>query len=188
MSYYGKRLISYIENRGVSHHDADEVVSESLYKAVRKISLYDPQKGKFSSWVHTIALNTLRDRFRESETATPIESLDEKAERGHQDSNSIWESDESSASNQSLLSRDILKNAMKMVSERDRALLTERSYGLTHKEIGLIVGISENAAKVAYHRALKKLQIAAFTIIESIDDEEIENLRSLAIQQDTSVE
>lgn len=184
-SYYGERLMMYLTKRGVSHYDAEEIVNESLYKVVRRIGLYNPMRGKFSSWVFKIAINTLKDRFKRSKIEEHIESLDERLEKGFQDSESLWEDPENSESNLKLLSKELLNNALKKLSERERAILEERSYGLTHKQISSIIGTTENAAKVAYCRALKKLRETAFELLEPMDNERAEKLRSFLIHEET---
>lgn len=43
---------------------ADEVVQETWLTAVRRIRSFDPERGSFADWLHGIAANLLRNRFR----------------------------------------------------------------------------------------------------------------------------
>lgn len=180
---FAPRLVAYIEKRDVAHQDALEVVNDTLYKIVKKIEFFDPKKGKFTSWIYAIAIHTLSDSLKKAEKHNTVQSLEERAEKGFQDSIALWQTHEASGGYQLQLSKTLLEGSLKCISERDRIILTEWSYGLKHKEIGKILGISENAAKVAYHRALKKLKIAANHIIESMNNEKDENLKSLFKQE-----
>ncbi len=183
VTYYSPRLVAYVRKRGVRHDDALDAVSESLAKVVRKIRLFNPQKGRFSAWIHTITINTLVDRLRKTQADNRIRSLDEISETGFQGTNSLWEADGESESIHRQLSRRVIRDALNRVRERDRIILTEWSYGLKHREIGVILGITENAAKVACHRALKKLKAEVITILEPMDCENARDFKSLLIRE-----
>jgi len=51
-------------------------------------------RGKFSSWVFKTAMNTLNDRFKQSKKEEHTQSLDERLEKGLQDSESLWDGPE----------------------------------------------------------------------------------------------
>ncbi len=64
---YHNYLVNYFTNRGASSGgclEARDLAMMTFEKAFMKISLYDPSGGAFSTWLTTIAKNTLIDYKR----------------------------------------------------------------------------------------------------------------------------
>lgn len=85
---------------------------------------------------------------------------------GSSDSSGSWDSHELSASVTGALTRLVkreqleqLEQAIALLDPRDRELVILRGIEQnSHREIGVLLGTSENASAVGYHRALQKLR------------------------------
>jgi RNA polymerase sigma-70 factor (ECF subfamily) len=71
------RLYTYIFHRVNDSIVAEDLVSQTFFKALRNLKKYDSEKGQISTWLYTIASNLLIDHYRQDET---IESIDEEHE------------------------------------------------------------------------------------------------------------
>ncbi len=56
---------------------ADELVQETWLTAVRQVRKFDPRRASFSTWLHGIAANLLRNHFRRRAAESRAEPLDE---------------------------------------------------------------------------------------------------------------
>jgi RNA polymerase sigma-70 factor (ECF subfamily) len=68
---HGSALLSYVRHLGAGHHDAEEVVQETMVRAWRNARLLDPGVGSIRGWLFTVARHVLVDMLR-VRTATPV--------------------------------------------------------------------------------------------------------------------
>lgn len=63
---YAPLLTTFVRSRGVSEHDSDDVVQELLLKLWRRLPTlqFDPQRGRFRSYLWRAALNEIADWHR----------------------------------------------------------------------------------------------------------------------------
>lgn len=119
-----------------NREDAEDVLQDTMLKVVRSAVGY--KKGSPKAWVLSIARNsaidTLRRRHPDAEESEPS-SPDPELER--------------------LELTDML-NALS--NEEKQAVILHIYGGLSHKEIGKVLGISHVAAQKKYRRALMKLK------------------------------
>jgi RNA polymerase sigma-70 factor (ECF subfamily) len=54
---------------------ADDVVQDTWLTAVRRLRVFEPERGDFPSWLRGIAANLLRNLFRRERRRGPIQSL-----------------------------------------------------------------------------------------------------------------
>lgn len=123
---------------------SDDVVQETYIKLTERAKQYTP-KTNAKAWVLTVARNTALDMLRHRKYEMPDENIsDDISDRF----------DESSV----VLSMQI-KKALDGLSDEDRQVVTLKAYaGLRHEEIAKIMGISTEAAKKKYQRAVKKMK------------------------------
>ena len=90
---YGPLIYRYGRQRGLSRDDAEDIVSACLEKLTESIGdfEYQPERGKFKSWLRRLVYNTITDHFRKKRpraisdshadqlTATDGEALWERA-------------------------------------------------------------------------------------------------------------
>jgi len=135
-----QRLYGYIAYRLGSGPDAEDVVSETIERALRYRDSYDWRKGSAAAWLTTIASHIIADRAR--------------ALRAEQELRPDWEGRGEDFSQRSALRLD-LHAAMGHLDDRARELLALRcGADLRAREIAQLLGWRTNTVEVALNRAL----------------------------------
>ena len=152
VDHYASRIYAHLYRLVGSREEAEDLAQETFLRAYRYLDRYDTSRV-FRTWLYTIATNTglnaLRTRRRQGDTV-PLDELyplsDAKVEEGWR----VLEREER---------RDTVAKAIEKLSPRS-ALLIDLHYreGMTLREAGEIVGMSEGAAKVALLRARRALR------------------------------
>lgn len=128
--------------------DAEEVTQDSLMYALTHIGKYDPDRARFTTWLHTITISRCRNKRRRHRL--PSLSLFRWLSRGG-DAPDPALSPERQAMDS--ISRDEVWAAMQTLSQPLReAILLRHWADYTYKEIGQMLGCS---ARVARSRVLK---------------------------------
>lgn len=136
-----KYLLSLIHNQDV----AEELTQETFYQAIRSIDRFD-ESCQISTWLCAIAKNQLRSYQRKH---PPVESLEE-----HDQTIASAECDVIGSIN-----RVELLKRLHSCPEPFREILYLRIFGnLSFKEIGEIMGKTENWARVTFYRGKEKLR------------------------------
>jgi RNA polymerase sigma-70 factor (ECF subfamily) len=138
-----RRVYSYVAYRIGAGSDAEDVTSETMLRAVRRRSTYDPSRGKPISWLIGIARTCVADHFSAAHpTAHELE-------------------DGPSAENLEVetVERLTIADAVARLDPRDRELVALR-YGadLSTKEVAALLGLTPNAVDVALHRCRGRLR------------------------------
>jgi len=144
---YQKMLYAFVHRYLQDPVGAQDVVQASFIKAYTHLARFRGT-ASFKTWLHQIALNECRSRFRErgvrQEVALEHVEASAIAEDGAA-GGAVW--------------RASLARLVGRLPERQRAVLALRVFSdLPFKEIARLEGISENAAKVNYHHAVKRLR------------------------------
>jgi RNA polymerase sigma factor (sigma-70 family) len=142
-----ERLYAYAAYRLGPGAEAEDVVSETIERALRYRSSYDPSAGTAIAWLVGIARRCIADALRERARRVDV-SVDELA--GVQPD----------FSSQVALRSDV-RQALEALEERERELIGLR-YGadLSAREIGALLDVRTNTVEVAIHRTLAKLRLA----------------------------
>jgi RNA polymerase sigma factor (sigma-70 family) len=123
----------------VGRHDADDCFQETFMAALRA---YDDLRGNPRAWVMTIAHRKAIDLHR-TRARVPL-PLDELPEPRHDDPPA---------------GEDPLWERVRALPPKQRAAVTLRYAGdLTHAEVAVALGCSEDAARRSAHEGLKKLR------------------------------
>lgn len=141
---------------------AEDLVSEIFIKALKNFDDYEEEKSK-SAWIFTIARNHLANHFRDaskrvdisleaidSETHLEIESQDKVK------TNLLADGFEQFVKKDA--ERELLQTLEKLPEYQRRLVTMKYLVGYSYSEMGEILGMSEGAAKVATHRAMKELK------------------------------
>lgn len=144
---FGDRMKSVAWNHLGNVADAEDAVQETFLKVHRAASTYTGE-ASFSTWLFRILVNTcfdaLRKRKRRIDEA-PIEDKVETVER--------------TAPNVDDAKRITLRKLLDELPERNRTVFTLFEIeGLSHAEIGEILGISEGNSKWILFSTKKELQ------------------------------
>ena len=143
---YQPKILRYFYYKTSNRDLSEDLCSDVFMKLMKKADTFDDSKASVSTWIYTIARNTLYDYFR---TRHVSEELDEEI----RDESDI----ENSVCNEETLGE--LANALKMLDERCRDLILLQYYGHnTLKDIAERMNISYSYAKILHKKALDQLK------------------------------
>jgi RNA polymerase sigma-70 factor (ECF subfamily) len=63
-TFFAPKVNAYLQRRGVSKQNAEELAQETLLAVWRNAGQFDPERATAGAWVYTIARNLLVDLFR----------------------------------------------------------------------------------------------------------------------------
>ncbi len=145
---YYELILKFVYKRVESFDDCREIVAIVFTKALTNISKYKDLGFPFSSWLYRIAINEINQFYRESKKMRAI-SIDE---RGIQNIATETETDR-----KEIMSN--LKKALNYLSEEEYLLIELRYFEeRSFLEVGEILGITGNNAKVKTYRIIDKLR------------------------------
>ena len=143
-----RRVYAYVAYRVGDGPEAEDITSDVFERALRYRETYDSEKGAPIAWLIGIARYRIADRSNLPVVGLSPELVDE-AEAG------------STSLEHDLVERISLSQALRLLSERDRELISLRYGGdLTAKQIAELLETRTNAVEVALHRALARLRAA----------------------------
>lgn len=142
-----KKIYNFVYFKTRHKETAEDLTSETFFKALNKIKTVDPAQS-FSSWLYRIAQNTVIDHFRAKRPTGNIDDVfdldDETDIVGELDTKADV--------------RELTKN-LKNLSSIERDIIIMRVWqDMSYKEIAEIVGKSEGSCKMMYFRTLEKLR------------------------------
>lgn len=146
--HYGA-VYNYVYRILLHKQNAEDVVSETFFRAMRTFSRYDARKSSVLGWLCGIAHNCAVDFLRAQAVRKSV-SLDELMESGDipDDARNTWDADSPEYEAWELLRR---------LRVQERELLTMRYWlGLSDREIGQTLGVTEKAVGARFHRVLEK--------------------------------
>lgn len=129
----------------------NEVDQEDLYQEIvyQLWKSYKSFRGdsQFSTWMYRVSLNTAISFFKK-----------EKKQKEIEDKFKIQDNTEAMETNENPDKLDFLYKAINQLNDVDKALIFLYLEGLSHKEIGKNLGISEGNARVRLNRIKTKLE------------------------------
>ena len=134
-----------------SREAAEELTQDVFLTAWRKAARFDPQRGRLSTWLMTIAHNLAVDRLRRETGVTRphLVLVDEVPELE-------WVDEE-----EPLIERDAAIRALESLSDAEKRLLARAYFGgLTAREIAEADGIPLGTVKTRLRTALIKVRRA----------------------------
>jgi RNA polymerase sigma-70 factor (ECF subfamily) len=146
---YHEPVFRFIYQRVSDKEDAFDITSQVFLKAITHLSKYQFRGVPFSSWLFRIAFSEINQAFRNDKFKHTVHVDAPAAKR---------------LSNE--MEDDLVSNYEKWIpallnklDEEDVSMIEMRFFeGRSFKEIGEILGITENNAKVRGHRALERLR------------------------------
>ncbi len=135
-----KYLIKFTLNKSL----AEDLVQETMIKAIEKIRLFDAEKAKFSTWLIAIAQNLYLDSIRKKkreqkhiEEEMQSEGLYDAGKEHDED----WER--------------VLEALVRMPDESRIPLVLKHYYGYSLEEIAGVMSIPLGTVKSRIHNAIK---------------------------------
>ena len=143
---YSKKVMGYIRPRISNPSDAEELHSTVFMKVFEKFDSFDQTKASVSTWIYTIARNTLIDFFRTRKVMDELgdeDIVEEDAFQGILDEETLGE----------------LAEALEKLPQRERDLIILHYYhNMQLKEIALKLHMSYSNCKIVHNKALMKLR------------------------------
>lgn len=143
------RIYAFFFMRTSSRESAEDLTQEVFYEALKSLPSF---KGNatMATWLFSIAKNRLKKHYRSQKYRKQL------MDRLTGDEQLMGTPEET------LLEKEEKSTLAALISRLDpvaQEVVTLRVYGeLSFKEIGMLVGKSENYARIAFHRAKQKIQ------------------------------
>ncbi|MDD5589755.1 MAG: RNA polymerase sigma factor [Candidatus Portnoybacteria bacterium] len=145
---YAERIYRFIYFKTHHRETAQDLASQTFFKALENIRNFDPAKGLFSSWLYRIAANSVIDHWRKQKKNLNIDDIWDLRGKG-----SIAQD----AENKDHLER--VRQYLEKFSPEQRQVVIMRVWDeLSYREIAEILGKSEASCKMMFSRALSRLR------------------------------
>lgn len=146
---YHEQIFRYVYQRMDDQELAFDVTSQVFVKALLNIEKYEYRGVPFSSWLYRIAKSELYQAFRDRKARRTI-----NVESMH-----LFEMIEEMEEEDTSENKKKLINCLAVLNDGDLQLIEMRYFEKrSYREIGDILEITENNAKVKAFRALKRLK------------------------------
>jgi len=147
---YYEQIARFVYQRTADEELCAELCSQVFLKALENINKYNHRGVPFSAWLYTIALNEVNQYYRKTKKSRVVTLEDNYM-------NSIkyeFDNKEELEINLSLLEKVIQK------LKPDEVILIELRYfeDRPFREVGEILGLTENNAKVKVHRLVQRMK------------------------------
>lgn len=143
---YRPKVMGYIRSKISNSYDAEDLLSTVFIKVYEKFETFDQSKASVSTWIYTVARNTLIDFFRVRKVHDEIaeeDIVEDDAYQGILDKETLEE----------------LAGALEKLPERERDLIILHYYnGLQLKEIAERMKMSYSNCKLVHGKALMRLR------------------------------
>lgn len=147
---YLPRIYGFVLAQVRDAHLAEDVTAQVFMKAYRAYGRFEPRSDTPAAWLFRIARNALNDAHRRGAVRRRAEQ-----EVGR----SLEEGPDPAAVAEGRVLFAGLLEAVRRLPDRQREVVALRHRSdLSFREIGDLLGCSEDAAKMLYHRALKVLR------------------------------
>ena len=145
MESYGL-VYGYVRARMSCDADAEDVVSEAYLKAARSFGSFDPSRGKFSTWMVTIARNCMISHFRKERPSVALEDIPQ--------STCAVEGGQTAVDD-----RDLAYQLLAILDDTERALvLLKYREGLRNIDISRSLGMNPSTVSTKLSKSLAKMR------------------------------
>lgn len=143
------RVYGYVRAQVGVAADAEDITSQVFLRAYEAYGRFEPAGATPSAWLFRIARNASLDHLRASGRRERLVRV-----VGHQPS----EEPDAAKVAEERIEHSELVALLADLSERQREVIALRHSGLSFAEVGDVLGAREDAAKMAYHRAIRALR------------------------------
>ncbi|HOC96339.1 MAG TPA: sigma-70 family RNA polymerase sigma factor [bacterium] len=153
---YFEKIYNFIFYR-VSHKEtAEDLTSLTFIKALENINSFKVDYGFFSSWIYRIARNNIIDYYRSKKDTQNIDDY-----KGLKD----YDADIIETIDIDYNFKNIQKYIENLSKEQKEILIMRIWDQLTYREIGKIIGKSEENCKVIFSRTIKTIRERSLIIL-----------------------
>ncbi len=148
---YQERIFNFLFRLTLCREDAEELLQDVFIRVYKYLYTYNSSM-KFLSWVYRIALNTYKDNCKRKKRQLSICPFDDEINTGVKQTNQ-FETDFYAREN----FREIVKIINSLKEEYRIAIILKCIQDFSYKEIGEMLGITPQNAKMRVNRARKKI-------------------------------
>ena len=155
---YYKKIYSFVMRKISDIDITEDLVSDIFLKVAANLDRFDPNKACISTWLYTIANNTVLDYYRTRKVYEPIP--DENGSEGLMPEALVDTKDIESEiiANEEL---EELAKALEHISVRSRDVIVLHYYAdMTLKDVAQQMGMSYANIKIVHKKALQELRDA----------------------------
>ncbi len=147
---YLPKIYRYIYHRTGHKQLAEDLTSTTFLKVIKNLDTFDASKSSLSTWLYTVARNTMIDHMRTNKPTFDLEVADDIASGENVEQKTEFN-----------LQIKVVRGALGKLSEAQREVLIMRVWDeLSHQEIAEVLGISEANSKMTFSRAMASLKEA----------------------------
>lgn len=152
------RIFNYILKRVSNVSLAEDLTSNTFFKALEKIGTFNWEGIPFSAWLYRIATNEIRMHFRKSKILKffAIDDYKEKIKDDKNCENELIKAEEEWAKNQKFIK--VTSEIQKLSIKYQEVIALRYFEDKSIREISGILGKSEGTVKSLIHRGLQKLE------------------------------
>jgi RNA polymerase sigma-70 factor, ECF subfamily len=148
---YLGRIYAFVRAQVGSSSDAEDITAQVFMNAYQAYARFEARNTTPAAWLFRIARNATLDHFRAQGRRDRLRRTIERQP--------VAEDDPAGQAEDRIQYRALLARVAQL-PERQREAISLRHSGLSFDEVGRLIGCSEDAAKMLYHRALKALKEA----------------------------
>jgi RNA polymerase sigma-70 factor, ECF subfamily len=148
---YYKQIFLFVYRRSDNEELSADLTSQVFLKAIVNLPKYEFKGVPFSAWLYRIASNEVNQHFRKNKSERTISMEDSGIERITQE---LSEFDEDAAFKEKILMEGMQNLSQDEIQYVELRFFEDKSF----KEIGFILNITENNAKVKTYRILDKIR------------------------------
>jgi RNA polymerase sigma-70 factor, ECF subfamily len=139
------RIYRYVYYRVGTRDQADDLTEHVFLKAWEAVGRYESRGLPFVAWLYRMAHNAVIDHYRASRPTTPIDETFDLEDEKQSPSDAVMAG----------VDREELKLAIQRLNpDQQKVIVLRFVEGMSHAEVGQILGKSEGAVRVVQHRAL----------------------------------
>ena len=146
--HYG-RMMGLCMRYARDRDEASAMLNQGFFKVFENLDRFDPDKGKLEGWIYRIVMNAAIDYYRSVIRMNRSEELNYSA---------IDKTDESETALDQISAKEILQLVQQLSPAYRTVFNLYVVEGMTHPEIGKLLGISEGTSKSNLAKARRNLQ------------------------------
>lgn len=143
---YHDKVLHYVIGKTSNYNEAEDITQNVFVKIFAKIDTFDESKASISTWVYTIAQNTVIDFYRTRKVNVELpEDIPQDV-----------------GLDEDILNAEVLEalaDALEQMDERERDLIVLHYYqNRTLKEVSEALGMSYSNTKLVHNKAIVNLR------------------------------
>ncbi len=144
---YQGQLYNFIYKMTKSKEDAEDILQDVFVKVYNNLYKYN-KNYRFSTWIYTITVNTIKSTYKKKKLRPTSHYIDDSLE----EIPSMEDSPELLVEIKEHY-KEIIEAIDSLKEKQKTAFILRYLKNFSYKEIGKIMGISQEAAKMKVHRA-----------------------------------